>query len=501
MSHRPSYRELERRVSELEREALLRRQADDVLRKSEERYRMIFNYSPLGIVHIDCDGLILDCNERFLELVGASRERLIGFNMSEALKDEKMRAAVVAGLAGEPNYFEGDYLSVTGNKLTPVRGMYSRIDSLDGRFLGAVGLLEDVTSHRQTEEALRESREFLEKIINSISDPIFVKDRQHRLVLVNDAECVLAGRRREEILGRTDYDFFPKEQVDIFWEKDETVFETGEENENEEQITDGRGLTRTIITKKTLYTDKSRSKFIVGVIRDITDRKEAERALQIAHQELQDIVEFLPDATMVIDRNKQVIHWNRAMEEMTGVPKKDIVGKGEGEYAVSFYGKKRPMLIDHVMEELPLFEKKYDFFKRIGKTVYGEAFVPGAYQGRGAYLWSIAAPLIGRDGRTIGFIQSIRDISDRKLAEEAVKQSEEKYRQLFETVSDAILVGDGETRKLIDANETALRLYGYSREEFLQLHYTDITAEPEKSEASILETLAGVRTLVPLRYH
>src|SRR5208337_1668687 len=131
-------------------------------------------------------------------------------------------------------------------------------------------LRREVEERRQAEEALRESREFLGKIANSISDPIFVKDRQHRLILANDAECILAGRKREEILGRTDYDFFPKEQVDVFWEKDEAVFETGEENENEEQITDGKGLTRTIITKKALYTDKAQNKFIVVVIPDIT---------------------------------------------------------------------------------------------------------------------------------------------------------------------------------------------------------------------------------------
>ena len=83
--------------------------------------------------------------------------------------------------------------------------------------------------------------DFLEKIINYIGDPIFVKDSQHRLILVNDAECALAGRTREDLLGKTDYDFFPKDQVDIFWQKDDEVLETGKENINEEIITNARG--------------------------------------------------------------------------------------------------------------------------------------------------------------------------------------------------------------------------------------------------------------------
>jgi PAS domain-containing protein len=74
-------------------------------------------------------------------------------------------------------------------------------------------------------DTLPDSKDYLNKIINSISDPIFVKDRLDRLILVNDAECKLAGRTREELIGNTDYDFFPKEQVDFFWEKDEIVFE------------------------------------------------------------------------------------------------------------------------------------------------------------------------------------------------------------------------------------------------------------------------------------
>ena len=111
------------------------------------------------------------------------------------------------------------------------------------------------------------------------------------------------------------------------------------------------------MTKKTLYTDNAENKFLVGVIRDITDRKEAELALQATHRELQDIIEFLPDATFVIDREKNVIYWNRAMEEMTGIRKLDILGKGDHAYAVPFYGEKGPMLIDLVMSEKRDIEK------------------------------------------------------------------------------------------------------------------------------------------------
>ena len=489
----PTYEELKRKVQKLEKEALRRKQADKVLRKSEERYRMIFNYSPPGIVHFDKNGLIVDCNETFLEIIGAPKDKLIGFSMTDSLRDERMRSAVVAGLAGKPNYFEGDYVSVNGNKTTPVRAMYSRITSEDGRFLGAVGLMEDMTERKESEEYLR-------KIASSISDPIYVMDRQHRYVLANDALCALAGRRREDILGRTDYDFFPKKQVEVFWKTDELVFETGQENENEEEITAGSGTIRTVVTKKTLYTDRHGNKFIVGIIRDITPRKETELALKAAHHKLMDIIEFLPDATVVVDKEKKVIAWNRAMEEMSGVEKRDILGKGEHSYAVPFYGLKRPMLIDLVMSEQPDIEKRYDFVKRIGSTVYGEAYVPGAYQGKGAYLWSTAAPLFSRGGSITGFIQSIRDISDRKKAEQELRLSEERFRVIFESAQDCIYLKDRSYRYIL-VNPAMERLFGIPAAQLIgsdarSLYGEEIGKRAEESDDRVFagETIAKEST-------
>jgi len=481
----PTYEELRRRVQKLEKEALRRTRADKVLQKSEARYRMIFNYSPLGIVHFDKNGIIVECNGTFLEIIGAPKEKLIGFSMTESLRDERMRSAFIAGLAGKPNYFEGDYQSVIGKKTTPVRAMYSRITSDDGRFLGAVGLIEDITERKESEE-------FVRKIASSISDPIYVMDRKHRYVLANDALCALAGRSREDIHGGTDYDFFPREQVDIFWEKDELVFETGQENENEEEITDSNGTTRTAVTKKTLYTDRHGNKFLVGIVRDITRRKETELALKAAHHKLTDIIEFLPDATVVIDREKKVIAWNRAMEEMTGVKKGDILGKGEYSYAAPFYGWKRPMLIDLVMSEQPDIEKRYDFVKRIGNTVYGEAYVPGAYQGKGAYLWSTAAPLFAGDGSITGFIQSIRDISDRKKAEQELRLSEERFRVIFESAQDCIYLKDRSYRYIL-VNPAMESLFGIPASQIIECNARSLYGEAigKRAEESDDRVFAG----------
>ena len=120
----------------------------------------------------------------------------------------------------------------------------------------------------------------LENIINAIGDNIFVKDRNHKWVLMNDANVKCIGYPREELINKSDYDFFPKKQADVFWEMDELVFKTKKENLNEEAFTDGNGEERIILTKKTLYKDNEGNEFIVGVSRDITERKKMENQIK-----------------------------------------------------------------------------------------------------------------------------------------------------------------------------------------------------------------------------
>lgn len=127
---------------------------------------------------------------------------------------------------------------------------------------------------------------FLESIINTVADPIFVKDNQHRWVIVNDAFCAFLNLKHDEIVGKSDYDFFPKEEADIFWEKDRLVFETKKENINEENITLADGQILTITTKKRIFEYEGQL-FLVGVINDITEKKNLIEAYQNSNKLLQ----------------------------------------------------------------------------------------------------------------------------------------------------------------------------------------------------------------------
>ncbi|MFA4859978.1 LytS/YhcK type 5TM receptor domain-containing protein [Methanoregula sp.] len=131
-----------------------------------------------------------------------------------------------------------------------------------------------------------ESRKNLDTIINAIADPVFVKERNHRLILVNDGFCRMFGRAREDIIGKTSYDFFPDEQSRQFFADDDSVFGSRAPHESEATIANMNGQKYTIILKKTHYLDSSGQVFIVGIIRDITERKRIEVAVQNLNKKL-----------------------------------------------------------------------------------------------------------------------------------------------------------------------------------------------------------------------
>ncbi|MBI4964937.1 MAG: PAS domain S-box protein [Desulfomonile tiedjei] len=163
---------------------------------------------------------------------------------------------------------------------------------------------------------------------------------------------------------------------------------------------------------------------VVLVFRDQTREQEAQNSLRESERRLAQIIQFLPDATFVVDSQGKVIGWNRAITEMTGVKVDDIVGKGNYEYALPFYGYRRPVLIDLVMTPDLAIANQYVSFRQEADRLVSETYLAD-FRGRGpTWLWNTATPLYDQDGKVVGAIESIRDISDLKTAEAALRTSE-----------------------------------------------------------------------------
>ncbi|MFH0877469.1 MAG: PAS domain S-box protein, partial [Candidatus Omnitrophota bacterium] len=217
------------------------------------------------------------------------------------------------------------------------------------------------------------------------------------------------------------------------------------------------------------------------------ERKLAKETLLESERRLSEIIDFLPDATFAIDGEGKVIMWNHEIEEMTGVKAEYMLGKGNYEYSLPFYGTRRLILIDLVFETYEEIEKKYRFIEKKGDVLFTEADVPLNNQNR--VLWGKARPLYDSRGNVSGAIESIRDITERKLAEEALRANEEKYRNHFDNVSDIILSYDREFR-ILSISPSLERVLGYKPEEFIGKSFAELNIlSPEYLEKAFSDTI------------
>ena len=175
---------------------------------------------------------------------------------------------------------------------------------------------------------------------------------------------------------------------------------------------------------------------MIGTNYDVTEREETERELRDSRQRLSQIIDFLPDATLVVDREGIVIAWNRAMEIMTGIRQEEMVGKGDYEYALPLYNERRPMLIDLVLHPDSAIEDQYTAIWRVGEIIFGEAFTPNLPSGN-AHLYATASVLHDSRGEIIAAIECIRDNTERKRAEEELVRSKEDLERVNRMLQEA----------------------------------------------------------------
>jgi len=184
------------------------------------------------------------------------------------------------------------------------------------------------------------------------------------------------------------------------------------------------GIRHTLLSASQVY-----GGMISATVQDVTERTEALKELQALQSQMALIIEFLPEATFVIDAGRRVIIWNRAMEDLTGVRRGEIIGSVDSAVRVSLYGEPGPLLLDFIFEPDEEAESRYTYLTRDGDTLYAEVFAPALYGGSGAHLWVKAAPFFDAEGNPAGAIESIRDITDRKVAEEQLKEALEELKR------------------------------------------------------------------------
>ncbi|MBN1648938.1 MAG: PAS domain S-box protein [Spirochaetales bacterium] len=229
------------------------------------------------------------------------------------------------------------------------------------------------------------------------------------------------------------------------------------------------------------------------------EKQIVESQRQLAQKQFENIVEFLPDATFVIDKDKRVIAWNHACEEITGVKKDQVLGRGDYAYAEPFFRERRPILIDLLDLSDSEIESSYKYVRRHNDKVYAESFLQHLDNGRGMHLWGVASPLFDQEGRRCGAIEIIQDITGQVNMEDELRASEKKYRELVMLAHSIILRWTSEGR-ITFLNEFGLHFFGFSEEEILGKSLLGTILPEENNMGKSFSKLINEITANPQRF-
>ena len=253
-----------------------RKQAEQKLRESQQLLHLILDTLPQRVFWKDKHFNYLGCNKVFAQDAGFnSPKEVIGKNDFELSwhksaslyhADEEV---ILAGGTPKLNYEE--FQNRDDGSIVKLRISKLPLKDKNGRIIGLFGSYEDISNIGKQEQQTENAKYFLEKAIDSINSPIFVKDTNHKWVLVNDAYCKFLGYSQAEILGKSEPDFFSQAQADIYWAKDELVMLSGGQEIDEEPFIDAEGNEKIIITKKSCFQDLDGNTFLLGMITDIYD--------------------------------------------------------------------------------------------------------------------------------------------------------------------------------------------------------------------------------------
>ena len=445
-----------------------RKKAEEELEHSEERFKVLFECAPDPYYLCDLQGNFVDGNKAAEEATGYKREELIGKNLFEAnllLAEDipRAREMLARNILGYPSGPDEFVLNQKGGKqvFLEIRAFPTVIR--DQHLVLCIA--RDITKRKQIEETLRDRETRLRAITDSARDAILMMDPEGTITYWNPAAERILGYTREEASGQNLHRLIAPQRYHASHHAAFSRFvDTG--------LGEAIGKTLELVARRKdgeeIPVELSLSSVFmngwqaVGLLRDITERKQAEEELRESRQQLSDIIDFLPDATFVIDKEGKVIAWNRAIEEMTGIRAADMLGKGNYEYALPFYGERRPILIDLVLESRPEIEQKYAAVEKADRAIAGEAYMP-ALRGGEVYLFGTASALFDSKGNVAGAIESIRDITERKQAEEALKRANILLFTQNETSIDGILAVD-ENDTIISSNQRFADMWGISRE-------------------------------------
>jgi PAS domain S-box-containing protein len=402
-----------------------------------ERFKILCERSPVGVMIIDQKGDFKYLNPKFIELFGYDIHDIPNGKawFRKAYPNRAYRRIVISNWIDDLESFKTRERKQKIFKVTCKDGTEKIINFMPVQLeTGESSVIcEDITEQRQAEETLRESENKYRTLLENIPQKIFLKDKNSVYISCNENYARDLKISHDGIIGKTDYDFYSKELAEKYRADDRRIIESGKTEEIEEKYLQN-GQEVIVQTVKTPVKDKKGNiSGILGIFWDITERKQAQEALVESEQKLKFILQGSPIPTFVIDRDHKILHWNRAMEELSGVRAEEAIGKKRP--WKPFYGDmERPsmadLLLDGLVEEIPQwYPGKYKKSELIEEAYEATDFFH-LLAGGGKWLHFTAATIRDSLNNIVGAVETLEDITERKLAEEALEKSERKSRLL-----------------------------------------------------------------------
>ncbi|MBU2549424.1 MAG: PAS domain S-box protein [Proteobacteria bacterium] len=477
-----------------------RLRAERDLRENEEKYRGLVEYSLQGLVIAQDDPLRLSfVSSPMMNIIGYSAEEMESFDparLAELIHPEDRERFFInfrARLAGEEVSPRGEYRFIHRSGETRWAEIYSsKIEYQGGSATQTVFL--DVTERKRAEEALRE-REFIYRhLFENGKDGVLILSLDEnalpdRILEANQVVCQRLGYEREELLALSPMIILAPEEREATRARGRMVMEKGWAIFETEQVTrDGRRVP--VESSASLFMHEGRPT-VLSITRDVTERKRAEKALRDAEARWRFALEGARDGVWDWNRQTGEVFFSQQWKAMLGYVDPEIENRLE-EWDRRVHPEDRERcyqdLDRHFRGETPVYQNEHRLLCKNGE-----------------YKWILDRGRVverDRNGEALRVIGTHTDISEPKRMEAALRESEEKYRIIFNNEIYAICIFELERYRLLDVNEAYARLYGYRREELLSgMTVLDVTDEDEATMAAIKDILHGGTTFIPIRRH
>jgi len=441
-----------------------RKHAKEELERSVSLLRSTIESTADGILVVDLDGNILTYNQMFAAMWNIPEHILarhndtvaIEFVLSQLKHPENFLVKVRALYQSNESSF--DTIEFKDGKTFE---RYSQTYYIGGKNYGRVWSFRDITERKKTEESLRISEKFSRNLIDSSLDMMIAVDKERKITEFNKAAELTFNYTREEVLGKHVNFLYanPEEGMQVH----RTVIEQGrcvQEILNRRKNGD---LFSSFLSASVLRDSDGNIVGVMGVSRDITERKRADEQIILHTTFFRQLFENSPAGIAMLDANDTILHVNKGFERIFRYALDDVRGKNISQIIIPEGHMKEAAMISASSMKGETFELETIRKRKDGSEVFVHVY---------------AVPII-IDNNVVRTYRIYEDITQKKLSETALKESEAKYRLLFESNPEAMWVIDQETLKFLTVNNAAIKRYGYTEEEFLSMTLRDIRPQEE----------------------